>query len=91
MPSEKFKELLDNNGLERAVCQRCWLMTHREMAPDVSIREDDYRDIISSIRKKEALVLVLVDMLDFPCSLIPNLKELVGESKPMVIVGKTFM
>ncbi|XP_071792642.1 nitric oxide-associated protein 1-like [Asterias amurensis] len=87
MPSEKFKELLDKNGLERAVCQRCWLMTHREMAPDVSIREDDYRDIISSIRKKEALVLVLVDMLDFPCSLIPNLKELVGEGKPMVIVG----
>ncbi|XP_022094367.1 nitric oxide-associated protein 1-like [Acanthaster planci] len=87
LPGEKYRELLEAGGLERAMCQRCWYLTHHQMALDVSITEDDYRDIITSIRRTRALVVVLVDLLDFPCSLIPNLKAMVGERRPMVIVG----
>ncbi|XP_038070538.1 nitric oxide-associated protein 1-like [Patiria miniata] len=87
LPSEKYRELLEGGGLERAVCQRCWYLTHHKMALDVSVGENDYKDIITSIRRTKALVVVLVDLLDFPCSLIPNLKGMVGDKKPMVIVG----
>ncbi|XP_054766507.2 nitric oxide-associated protein 1-like [Lytechinus pictus] len=88
VPSEKFTELDLSKPVSNSVCQRCWYIIHRHTALNVSVPQDSYSDIIKAVRKnRSALVILMVDLLDFPCSIIKNLKDLIGSSRPIVIVG----
>ncbi|XP_070539945.1 nitric oxide-associated protein 1-like [Ptychodera flava] len=86
LPSEKFKAL-DLLELGKTICQRCWLLTHHQVALQVNISAEDFRKTVSYIKKKKALVLCMVDLMDFPCSIFPNLRELIGTNKSVVIIG----
>lgn len=43
--------------------------------------------VISAIRDEVALVILVVDLLDFPCSIWPGLLDIIGEKRPVVVVG----
>jgi ribosome biogenesis GTPase A len=53
----------------------------------VSVKPEDYINIISSIKDDTALMVIMVDLLDFPCSIFPNLADIVGKTRPIFIVG----
>ncbi|PIK49487.1 putative nitric oxide-associated protein 1-like [Apostichopus japonicus] len=90
IPSEKFKPLTESNALEDAICQRCWYFINHKRALNVNVNVSDYSKIISAIKSKKAHILLMVDLLDFPCSVIPNLKDLLGNTTPMFIVGNKY-
>lgn len=87
LPSEKFKSLEEENKLTKAVCQRCFLINHHQKALNVTMSKDEYRAIVGRIKSEKALVLLIVDLLDVPDSIIPDLPELVGTNKRVVILG----
>lgn len=43
--------------------------------------------MISTIQDKYALAIVMIDLLDFPCSLWPNIASILGTKRPIFIVG----
>ncbi|XP_072177755.1 nitric oxide-associated protein 1-like [Diadema setosum] len=91
VPSEKFKELNLAKNISSAICQRCWYLIHSHTALNVNISGDTYSDITRTIYKNhKALVVLLVDLLDFPCSIIKDLKTQVGPWRPIVIIGNKF-
>ncbi|KAJ8269332.1 hypothetical protein COCON_G00119390 [Conger conger] len=87
LPSEKYKILTENNQLNKAICQRCHLLTHHQKALNVQMSKEEYRHIVSNIRKEKALVLLILDLLDIPDSIIPDLLDLVGKNKHIVVLG----
>ncbi|XP_066497845.1 nitric oxide-associated protein 1 [Hoplias malabaricus] len=87
LPSEKFKRLMEEDKLKKAVCQRCFLLIHHQKALNVTMSKEEYRKIVSRIKSEKALVLLIVDLLDLPDSIIPDLPELVGRNKHVVILG----
>ncbi|XP_028271583.1 nitric oxide-associated protein 1 [Parambassis ranga] len=87
LPSEKFKELLQEGRLSGATCQRCHLLTHHHKALHLQLSKDQYRDVVRQIRPHKALVLLIVDLLDLPDSIIPDLPDLVGTNKHVVVLG----
>lgn len=87
LPSEKYKPLLEGGGLERAVCQRCFLIQHQQRALSVRMSPDQYRAVVGSIRPLSALVLLILDLLDLPHSIIPDLPQLLGRNKRVVVLG----
>uniref|UniRef100_A0A665U0W4 Nitric oxide associated 1 n=1 Tax=Echeneis naucrates TaxID=173247 RepID=A0A665U0W4_ECHNA len=87
LPSEKYKVLLREGGLSGATCQRCHLLTHHHKALNLQVSRDQYRAIVQQIRPCHALVLLIVDLLDLPDSIVPNLPELVGVNKHVVVLG----
>ncbi|XP_075994454.1 nitric oxide-associated protein 1 [Genypterus blacodes] len=87
VPSEKYKALLGQERLHAATCQRCHLLTHHHKALHLQMSKDDYRDIVRQIKPKKALVLLIVDLLDLPDSIVPDLPELVGRNKHIVVLG----
>uniref|UniRef100_A0A1A7W6R6 Nitric oxide associated 1 n=2 Tax=Iconisemion striatum TaxID=60296 RepID=A0A1A7W6R6_9TELE len=87
LPSEKYKELLQEGGLNGATCQRCHLITHHHKALDVQLSRDQYREVVKQVRTKKALVLLIVDLLDLPDSIVPDLPDLVGTNKHVVVLG----
>lgn len=87
LPSEKFKVLVEEDKLKKAICQRCFLINHHQKALNVTMSKEEYRVIVKRIKSEKALVLLIVDLLDLPDSIIPDLPELVGKNKHIVILG----
>lgn len=48
---------------------------------------DDYVSTISKIKDETALAILMVDLVDFPCSLWPNIIDIIGEKRPVIVVG----
>lgn len=87
LPSEKFKVLLQEGRLGGATCQRCHLLTHHQKALSLQVTAEQYRAVVQNIRPLRALVLLIVDVLDIPDSIVPNLTELVGTNKRVLVLG----
>ncbi|XP_051513596.1 nitric oxide-associated protein 1-like [Myxocyprinus asiaticus] len=87
LPSEKYKALVEEDKLKRAICQRCFLINHHQKALNITLSKEEYRAIVRRIQTEKALVLLIVDLLDIPDSIIPELPELVGKNKHIVILG----
>lgn len=86
IPSELFNGLTGTE-LKTINCQRCHFLLNYNTAINVTVTPDDYINIISTIKNKFALAIVLVDLLDFPCSIFSNLNEILGPKRPIFIVG----
>uniref|UniRef100_A0A3Q3VSL1 NOA1/YqeH-like C-terminal domain-containing protein n=1 Tax=Mola mola TaxID=94237 RepID=A0A3Q3VSL1_MOLML len=87
LPSEKYKVLLKEGRLSGATCQRCHLLTHHHKALNLHMTSEQYQAVVRQIRPLEALVLLVVDLLDVPDSIVPDLRELVGTNKHIVVLG----
>ncbi|XP_030252583.1 nitric oxide-associated protein 1 isoform X2 [Sparus aurata] len=87
LPSEKFRVLQQEERLGGATCQRCHLLTHHHKALNLQVSSDQYRAVVQQLRPLRALVLLVVDLLDVPDSIVPNLPALVGTNKHIVVLG----
>ncbi|XP_069029579.1 nitric oxide-associated protein 1 [Embiotoca jacksoni] len=87
LPSEKFKVLQQEGRLGGATCQRCHLLTHHHKALNLQLSRDQYRAVVRQVRPLKALVLLVVDLLDLPDSIVPDLPDLVGANKHIVVLG----
>ena len=85
--SEKYASLVEDAALFKAICQRCFLLTNHQKALSVTMSKEEYRDIVRAVRPHKALVILIVDLLDLPDSIVPDLPELVGRNKQIVILG----
>ncbi|EFA10248.1 nitric oxide-associated protein 1 [Tribolium castaneum] len=89
IPSEIFKNSFLDGGatLEAIVCQRCHFLKHYNLALQVQVTPDDYPKVLASISRRGGLVVLMVDLLDFPCSIWPGIGEIFGYKTPLVVVG----
>ena len=99
---QKELELCDGQHLEEAenrntssavtekslvVCNRCFSLKHYNTALDITLKRDDYLHHLSHLKDKRALILLIVDVTDFPGSLFPDLNTLIPPTNPVVIVA----
>lgn len=69
------------------ICQRCYFLNEYNLALQVSVSADDYPKILCKIRQKQALVVLMVDLMDFPCSIWPGIADILGPKIPILVVG----
>ncbi|KAK7916773.1 hypothetical protein WMY93_012534 [Mugilogobius chulae] len=87
---EQSKEQVKNKAQSKSshMCQRCHLLTHHQQMLEVTLNQDHFKQIISSrLRVARVLVLLVVDLVDLPDSIVPDLKDLVGSNKQVAVVG----
>lgn len=78
---------MNKEELKTVHCQRCHFLSKYNTAISVSVKPEDYINIISSIKDETALAIVMIDLLDFPCSIFPNLSNILGKTRPIFLVG----
>jgi hypothetical protein len=78
LPSELFKQL-DKVSLRAIVCQRCHFMRFYDTALNVIVSPDDYPKLMAHLKNRIALIVLMVDLLDFPCSIWPGIMHIVGK------------
>jgi hypothetical protein len=78
LPSELFKQL-DEVSLRAIVCQRCHFLRFYDTALNVIVSPDDYPKLMAHLKDIVALIVLMVDLLDFPCSMWPGIVDIVGK------------
>ena len=70
MPVEIFKHhLLTNLQKRTSQCQRCFLFKYTNEISHCEVSEQVYKDILIEIKRKRALIILIVDLLDIPNSI----------------------
>ncbi|XP_051054187.1 nitric oxide-associated protein 1 isoform X2 [Phodopus roborovskii] len=91
LTEEKFRGVARaDGGRPRTVCQRCWLLVHHRRALRLRVSRDQYLELVSAALRQPgpALVLYMVDLLDLPDTLLPDLPKLVGPKHVFVLGNK---
>ena len=65
------------------VCQRCFQLRHYSSALSVAVPESKYLRSLQILKNKGILILLMVDVTDFPGSLFPNLSSLIRPGNPV--------
>lgn len=88
IPAEIYKNCKASGGiqLQAIICQRCHFLKHYNLALQAQVSPDDYPKILKTISRRPAVVVLLVDLLDFPCSIWPGIAEIFWKT-PIVVVG----
>ena len=69
------------------VCQKCFSLKHYNKPFPITVTSDEIMEYLSQIQRRKGLILYVVDMMDLPGSVFPNLLETVGEAKRIIIIG----
>lgn len=86
VPSQKFISTPENQ-LKDITCQRCHLLLAFNIAVDIAVGPSDYEAIISEIKQKIALLVLVVDLTDLPDSFCKTMTSLTGRKRPLYIIG----
>lgn len=86
LPSEIYKGRQEEE-LKTMECQRCHFLKEYNIALDVRVQPEEYEKLLQSIRKVKSLVLLMVDLLDFPCSIWPGIVDIIGKDRPIILVA----
>lgn len=74
-------------GLQTLTCQRCHFLKNYNLSLQLKVDPKEYVQMISSIQDKLALAILMVDLVDFPCSIWPQIVDILGPNRPVFVVG----
>uniref|UniRef100_R4G3E1 Putative gtpase n=1 Tax=Rhodnius prolixus TaxID=13249 RepID=R4G3E1_RHOPR len=86
LPSEIFLQC-KNKDLLSITCQRCHFMKHYNTILSISVDKHLYPKLLAKIKDEKALVMIMVDLTDFPCSIWPGILDIIGKKRPLFVVG----
>ncbi|NVY96900.1 ribosome biogenesis GTPase YqeH [Lactobacillus sp. DCY120] len=89
LPAGTLKKYQEQAEVEQLYCQRCFRLRHyNEIAP-VEIADQEFKNLLRSLRKQRALIVYVVDVFNFSGSLIPNLDSYIGSNRLLLVGNKT--
>ncbi|RDW21734.1 ribosome biogenesis GTPase YqeH [Oceanobacillus chungangensis] len=71
---------------ETVLCKRCFRLKHYNEIQDISIKDDEYLKMVSSIQKAKGLIVHVIDIFDVNGSMIKSLPRITGDN-PIILVG----
>ncbi|OZJ02949.1 hypothetical protein BZG36_04616 [Bifiguratus adelaidae] len=74
--------------VSRTLCLRCHNLLHQnhEIAPAQSNLITDHQIFAKMRKEQNGIVLLVVDIYDFPFSLVRNVQQIIGSHRPIVLV-----
>ena len=85
--NEEEEEEIVRHPQQQLICKRCFSLKHYNTALNVTLQEEDYRRHLQHLRHQRALILLVVDVVDFPGSLLPDLCPLISPDSRVLVVG----
>ena len=76
-----------NKSPPLVVCKRCFSLKHYNTALNITLKASDYLRHLAHLKDKRALIILMVDLSDFPGSLFPNLNTLVSSSHQIILAA----
>lgn len=73
---------------EQVYCKRCYDIRHHNALYTPEYDTKMYYDKIKNIKDENALVILMIDIMDIFGGFIPNLSEYIGNNKVLIVVNK---
>lgn len=70
------------------LCQRCFRLQHYGINLEESKNNHDYYKIISQAKKERSLIIYVVDLFAFECSIVHSIIEQIKDSRVMIVASK---
>ncbi|XP_012535443.1 nitric oxide-associated protein 1 [Monomorium pharaonis] len=86
LPSELFLQRSERE-LRVMICQRCHFMQYYKTTLEVKVPADEYSQLLKVIKTKKCAVILMVDLMDFPCSIWPEINSVLHPFTPVFVVG----
>ncbi|UJR29207.1 hypothetical protein I4U23_010421 [Adineta vaga] len=81
IPVEIYKHYLMSNLQKRtSQCQRCFLYKYTNEISHCEVNEQVYKDILTEIKRRRGLIILIVDLLDIPNSISQSWAHLVDQT-----------
>ena len=74
---------------ENVYCKRCYDIRHHNIKYTPENNLASYYDKIKVIKDENALVILMIDVMDICGGFIPNLVKYIGDNKTLILVNKT--
>ncbi|MFH4973703.1 hypothetical protein AB6A40_000412 [Gnathostoma spinigerum] len=88
LPVELFIQLDSRIARGQSLCRRCYLLKKYNLLLNVNVCDVDYKAMMGHLKlKQEVLILLIVDMTDLPFSIHKDLPNIIGDRKPMIVIG----
>ncbi len=87
LSTDSEPNLVVDRRTDPLICQRCFSLKHYNTALNISLKADDYLSHLSVLKEKRALLLLMLDVTDYPGSVFPNLNSLISSSSRVLIVA----
>lgn len=88
LPVELFLKVDSGKDKDTVLCRRCYLLKEHNFLVNMNVCNVDYCSMMQHLKlKQEALILLVVDMMDLPFSFYPGLSVVIGDRKPMIVIG----
>uniref|UniRef100_A0A158R4G9 G domain-containing protein n=1 Tax=Syphacia muris TaxID=451379 RepID=A0A158R4G9_9BILA len=88
LPFEIFADIAKKKIQESILCRRCYLLKNHDFLVNVNVCDVDYRSMMEHLKLREdVLILLISDMTDLPFSFYPGLSKIIGDRKPMIVIG----
>ena len=84
---KKLPSLVRKNSLEDLICSNCFSLRYANRALTLGINKDNVLWQLRPLKKSKALLLYVVDIMDINGSIVPEIMQLIGENKTVIIVG----
>lgn len=78
---------IEKHDFASFVCSRCFSLQHYNNALNITLDSQDYLRHLSSLRDKKSLIILMLDIADFPSCVFPNLQQLMSEESSVLIVA----
>lgn len=78
---------LINNSFEEIICSNCFSLQNKDKALTSGIDKDNVLWQLNHLPKKRALILYVLDVMDITGSVYPELMQLIGENKSIIVIG----
>lgn len=62
-------------------------MKEYKIALKMNVSPDHYPQLMKQVHLRRAIILLVVDLLDFPASMWPGVSDLLGPNKRLILVG----
>lgn len=86
LPSEIFLKK-NKQQLRIMICQRCHFMKYYNTTLEVKVSPNEYEELLKVIKTKKCAVILMIDLLDFPCSIWPQINNVLHPLTPVFVVG----
>ncbi len=78
------------HSISLKTCQRCFSLKNYNNALHITLKSDDYLKYLSSLKNREALIALVIDVTDFPSCVFPKLDDILSSrSSVLIIANKT--
>ncbi len=70
------------------LCQRCFRLKHYNEPQEISMSDDDFLQMVSTISDSKGLVVHLIDIFDVDGTLLKHLHRIVGNNRVILVANK---